>query len=378
MQIQVCMGRKARRGVVLTIAAVVCASALAAPKRFEADQFLVLAEEAAQASSRLFDLARLSVPLCPDRVYWASGPASYFVLPTPFKSEVAERTRQLVMSTFGAEAGEQVVLANYLGTPLAAAGLVRGDRFRVPPVQKAEGTQAPANGTGLTAEERLAQARQTLNERFSREPVQRQVVRRGDQSMEVSLEYVRACHASFQILNSEYRYANASWSEVQFTRPFLKQLDDAGLTMALAHETAQILSGFTELNRVNRAAGVLGALLGSSGRNAANSELGKGGVDEDSLIQIDRLTAMLIDVYGLSALDFKHFLERRLAEKEDWFRPSYVSTRTVTPKRLQALDELHAMRSKGEGWPRPEYVPDTLFDAFQEFLARAKQLRQTK
>ncbi|WP_458232280.1 hypothetical protein [Roseateles sp. P5_E8] len=286
------------------------------------------------------------------------------------------------MERFSAKPADRVWLTVPTGSPLWQAGVRPGDRLV--PVEPAAGSVSQSAPPAVTLNpfaiqeqldgirEKLEKIRLLTNEARKLAPTYQLQYHRGDESRITEVTALPYCGISLAVWNSESSYAGAKYQSAVITLPLLRSLDPRGALMAVAHEVAQILSGFTEENQTVARTSLFGALLGKSGGSATNPELGRNSPDEDSLIQIDRLTVMLLDPYGLTPADFKQFLEARAAASS-WRRIAYTAARHVSVARLAALAQLQSDRAAGQGWPQPAYVPNEVFEPFLANLAEAKK-----
>lgn len=366
--------------VLLVAAGITSAATL---KDFPAEEKLNVALESASFQARLFELNRLAAPICPDLVSWGGGPGAHFVSAAEPRSEAERAFRKLLMERFSAQPLERVFIADPVGTPFWAAGLRAGDRL-LPAESAASAAEAAASAPApsmnpLTLQSRLDEIREKIDRARIRNNEQRKLAptyqvryQRGDESRTADVTTLPYCAISLAVWNSESSYAGASFQSVVITLPLLRKLDERSGLMAMAHEVAQILSGFTERdNHVVRNA-VLGALFSTA--KGTNPELGRNSPDDDSLMQIDRLTVMLLDPFGLTPADFRKFLEERSADKRaSWTHISYTAARHISAARLAALDQLQADRAANRGWPQPAYVANELFEPFMAHLEDAKK-----
>jgi len=331
-------------------------AATAAPPKVE--RWLAVADAGAAARGRFFSLLQRAAPLCQTESIWTLGDPPFFVQPEPPRYDRAREIREIVQAEFGARPGEYVFTWAPTGTPFGKAGARRGDRLvaadsRRWNVLEELRNDAPTGtrpGGGETAQGAPAKAdlgaaktyRQVVAELSAELAVDRErrfILQRGEERIPVLVVASRVCPVGFNVVDSEYRYADASGNDVFVTLPLITSLDDDELTMVLAHELSHILLKHQRNDISFPWGGKLGTPIGALAQMAQNRELESYPLADNELIDSDRLTLWLLKGEQISPHAYLQFLDRMKGEDSIVPKATYARTRPLTPQRAAALRE---------------------------------------
>lgn len=308
-------------------------------------------ESAAEvARSRLFELARLVRPACGDRVDWSLGIEPFRVAVETPGAESLRLVREQAMREFGAQPGERVFLARQFKTPFAEAGVQRGDRLA-----------DAADPAAATAGQTFLQRRDARNLAWAAHPEQGYTLRRGNAEQPLHVTAVPVCRLYLEAIDSAYGYADSSPESVAITLPLIAKLSDAELTMALAHEVAEILVGNAAIDRERKGAKQAAELVSPGLRQLAeihdNRELGRAAPPEAALIEADRMALWILRAYGIGPPAYLAFLRHLASEQLPVGKPTYAHTRPLRPNRVKALEEAASLAAAGAAPKAPDSVP---------------------
>lgn len=209
-------------------------------------------------------------------------------------------------------------------------------------------------------EQKASNLRRFVLEVARNNPTYSQHYQRGAEQRAVDVTLVPHCGLALDLWDSKYKYAGTQGFDIVISLPLFRALDEKGRLMAAAHELSAIVSGYNQVE-AQRPAGM-----------ATNRELNQPSLDTDTLTEIDKLTVMLLEPFGLTPLDFRAFLEARAADKSGFFEIEYSSSQFIKERRLDALTDIHERRKAGKPWPQPEHLSKEKFRALLKHLADAK------
>jgi hypothetical protein len=345
------------------------------------DRWLAVADAGAAARGRLFELARLAVPVCSKPVVWTLGEAPYFVALQPPSHEPTRLVREAIQREFAAEPGEYVFIADPVGLPFGVAGARRGDRLRVADGRKwdafAEFLQRARPASGADGSSTVSDKRRVqdfvdaLSAELAVDSKIHFVVRRGGDELPITVIAVPVCPVGFAALDSKLSYADAWMNAVYVTLPLIASLSDDELTMVLAEELSLVLLDHQRSSVAPILMEVIGGAIGRLAQIGQNRELEGYPLPDDELIDGDRLTLWLLRSYGIQPSDYLRFLEKMKAQEDIVLKATYTRTRPLTARREAALRD-EAARFEKTGTLR---LPHTItLPRLQELVMRARSV----
>ena len=309
------------------------AAAQAAPLALTpVERYLETATAAERANSRLFELSRLLAPVCNVPTTWRLGLPPLSVAREAPTTERAQQLRERLMRELGARPGEVVFTSQQFKTPYAIAGVQRSDRLVA-----ADGETVP----GTTVEAMKLPGREAESRALAAMPQRRFTVRRGDVEFPIVVVAVETCEFYLRAIDSRYAYADNYGGAVAVTLPLLTSINDAELTMVLAHEAAHKVLGQDDASAGRLFLNALKprALSGLMDSFYKNIETDTRSPSSQDLIDADRLALMLLKSYGIGPDAYLRFLQRMENIERIDQEPLYRVTRPLSKARRVDLEE---------------------------------------
>jgi Zn-dependent protease with chaperone function len=338
------------------------------------EQYLEAATASEHARSRLFELSRLLTPLCRTPLVWSLGVPPVMLFQDASKSEYAAKVSTQLMRDLGGQAGEKIFASEQYKTPYAAAGVRRGDRVLANEFEMSLGADTGSDAQRREAERRSLQA----------QPERAITVKRGQSELPMLVQAVPTCDISLRVVNSQFAYANNYANDVNasvlVTLPLLAGLNDAELTMVLAHEAAQSMLGVRGSTPVAmKALAVLVPYAGFQLRDLLwkNTELDVLAPSSEDLIEADRLTVLMLKHFGIGADAYLRFQQKMHEVERAGSEPAYRVTRPLTGRRQADLQAQVLRTVTGEPLRMPQSIDaDRLaaLDTLGQSLLRAELL----
>jgi len=341
------------------------------------ERWLEVEQIGVAARARLFELARIAVPLCADEATWNLGTMPIHVVRVEPSHESSKRVREAVITEFAASPGDYVFIATPLGMPFGLAGAQRGDRVLPADGRRWNATDeaiAQASAPASSARRTHLEVTKDLSTDFAADPVRAFVLRRGGESIPVGVTAVKSCPTSLGLVDSQHSYADIQGKGVFVTLPLLASLDDRQLTMVLANELSHVLLHHGPGPVVQAVVSMLigGSLLDTVLESARNRETKRLPFADAELIQGDRLTLWLLKAYGIGPRAYLEFLEAMEARGGALQIASYARTRPLTGKRAEELRASIALYEQKKALKLPKGIAP---DALRDIGATAAQMR---
>jgi len=311
------------------------------------ERWLAVEQASLPAAARLYQLARLALPLCAEQRRWGFGPQPLRVSGQVVAHAPTEALRQQAMAIWGVQPGEAVFATVVPGTPWARAGVLPGDRL-LNPAEFDPALRSPA-AASATYLQRVAEASAGFEARPTR---QARVLRQGAE-LALSVTAEASCAWSFRGIDSQWPYALSGPQGVQATLPLLATLDDAQLTAVLAHEVAHVLRATTDESRRAPVTAARLLVLGSLVDLGANSEVGLGRPDDKALVQADRLALWLLRAQGVALAPYLAAVQALAQRPHGLGEPAYERNRPLSSTREAALQQAVSLFETERKLPLP-------------------------
>lgn len=348
--------------------------ALAAFPDIALDRVVRVKEVSAKAEALLFQMAYAALPVCQrsrSDWTWSFGP-----LPTtiPLKRQSDDDWDQQIRDTiavhFRATSGASIFLSELERTPWGYAGIKTNEvlRFKhlADPSVRLQGLQPSSDAAALAS----VDAENRANPFFKFD------LTRADGSSEaIVVRRVPVCKIALQVVDSTFRYAEATTDAVIVTVPFLELLTHDELVAVMAHEVAHAslkLGQWQSRDRFIKNFFLGPLLIRAADAISTNHETETSEPHPSLLIQADQLAMHLAAGFGVDVPTYMGIMQKLALEPASFRSPTYGRTRGVGAERKAELE-----RSADLWRTEKKLVAVTGVepDISQQLLALASQVR---
>jgi hypothetical protein len=311
-----------------------------AQKFFKGEQELDIKIATVRTQELAYALGMLAVPVCTPKLL---GPAIGSPFMAVYPESVASRREvsAALKKRYGAMESEAAVVVDHQITPYGEAGFKLGDIVSSESLQP----RVPYEPKDTYGARR--------KEYYAGKPVETYTVRRGDQTLQLTVANTLSCSGGVMVLDSKGRFADSAqgWG-IMVSYPLLSTLTAKEQAIVIAHELGEQISGANSFN--GSTGSVVGAVLfGNLSRIGTNGDTRFRRPKPDDMLQADLVALWLLSLIGVSPAEYLDLLTRLDAEKSAFSDTDYATTRPLQIDRIKFLKEMIEQKESGQALPLP-------------------------